>query len=136
MKMRRSKWIMLAVAICFAVLQMLQPFIHGHLDFEHHVDHSGFHVGNDHEEGLDASHHENNHVISNIEHPSHTVSVASGIKEEFNPVFVSDVASALLLMLYFVILLISKPNTYFSLDFLPYLSLKRRLPLSRAPPQY
>ncbi len=131
----QSKWTTLTVALCFAILQTLQPFIHGHLDTEHPIQDTGFHIGTDHEEAeslLNAHH----HTISDVVHASHTISVASGIKQEINPALLADTVLVVLFCLCFAIFLLSTLRSYRLLSLTPYESLKRRLPASRAPPQF
>lgn len=131
MRFNKVKWVTLAIAYCFAVLQVLQPFIHAHLDAEHPIQESGFHIGSEHEERsvfLD-------HVVLNADHISHTITVASGIKEDFSPTLRADIFCVIVLCLWCVIVLQSKLRPYRPLTLTPYQSLKRRLPASRAPPQ-
>jgi len=56
MALNKTKWVRLSVAVCFAILQALQPFIHAHLDAEHPIQNTGFHVGSEHEEALSLEH--------------------------------------------------------------------------------
>lgn len=136
MVLNKYKWVTLVIAIIFAILQALQPFIHGHLDVNHPIQHTGFHVGDEHEElSTDISYHVDNHVVSNIVHVSHTVSVASGIKQDLSAVLVTQILGVVLFCLYFVIVLFIPLKFYSALSLVSYNSLKRRLPASRAPPQ-
>lgn len=132
----KCKWMTLAVAICFAILQALQPFIHAHLDVEHPIQHTGFHIGGEHEESVDFSYHIADQAVSNVAHDSHTVSVASGMKEDFNSGLFADTLSAAVLCLCFAILLVSTLKFCPPFNLLPYNSLRRRLPSARAPPQF
>lgn len=136
MRFNKVKWVTLAIAYCFAVLQVLQPFIHAHLDAEHPIQESGFHIGSEHEEHADFFDQVINHAVSNADHISHTISVASGIKENFKPTLLADIFCVIVLCLCFAIVLLSTVRPYRPLTLTPYQSLKRRLPASRAPPQF
>lgn len=122
------------VAICFAILQALQPFIHAHMDADHPVHHTGFHVGDDHEEVLEAGY-SASHSISSIPHASHTISVASGIKQDTDATLFAHAMLAVVLSVCFVIAFASAPLLHPAVLFVPKASLKRRLPASRAPPR-
>jgi hypothetical protein len=135
MFLSKTKWLTLTVAVCFAILQALQPFIHGHLDADHPIQHTGFHVGDAHEETV-SSNHEATHTVSNVPHASHTVSVASGIKQDFENMPFIDVLFAAILSFCFVLTLQSNYRFKPALLSIPKESIKRRLPASRAPPQF
>ena len=81
MNLSNTNWVRLMVAICFAVLQALQPFIHAHVDVDHPIQHTGLHVGSEHEEAQSFEHMAD-HALSNVAHVSHTVSVDSSIKQD------------------------------------------------------
>lgn len=136
MRFNKVKWVTLAIAYCFAVLQVLQPFIHAHLDAEHPIQESGFHIGSEHEEHADFFDQVISHAVSNTDHISHTISVASGIKEDFSPTLLTDIIYVIVLCLCFAIVLLSTVRLYRPLTLTLYQSLKRRLPASRAPPQF
>ncbi len=136
MRFNKVKWVTLAIAYCFAVLQVLQPFIHAHLDAEHPIQELGFHIGSEHEELTDFSGDFASHVVSNADHTSHTVLVASGIKQDFNPVLASDVLCVLLAYICFAVALRCTSKRYSSLSFIPCSSSRRRLPAPRAPPRF
>ncbi len=76
------------------------------------------------------------HALSGVPHTSHTVSVASGIKPDFDSVLLIKVVIALVFNFCFILVFQSKhqPNPAFL--FVAKESLKRRLPASRAPPQF
>lgn len=131
MSLSKSKWLTLVIAACFAILQAMQPLIHAHLDAEHPIHNSGFHVGDKHEEvahesTVDAE-------LSEASHISHTISVASGIKKDVDASVLDPILGA---VIFFVVTLllpsyhIPKPQpTLLLRQFL-----RRRLPASRAPP--
>ncbi len=135
MHLNKTKWLTLAIALSFAILQVLQPFIHAHLDAEHPIQHTGFHVGDEHEESADFSGHFSNYTVSNIDHVSHTISVASGIKQDFNSTLLAKILSPVLLCVCFAIALRSILKLHPPLSLIAYSSLRRRLPAARAPPQ-
>ena len=139
MVLNKYKWVTILLAICFAVLQALQPFIHGHLDADHPIQHTGFHLGDAHEESLGLNSGLSpselaNHVVS--KHTSHTVSVASGIKEDVNAALLSTVFFAVLLCLSYTIVLNITAKRYSILSLTLSIPPKRRLPAARAPPQF
>ena len=134
MVLNKTKWLTLAVVTCFAILQALQPFIHAHLDAEHPIQHTGFHVGDAHEEAVTADTLAN-HTLSNTPHISHTISVASGIKQDVAPIFLMDALFAIVLTFCFVLFLQASQALNPALPFTFTPSLRRRLPASRAPPQ-
>ena len=137
MILSKYKWVTLTIAIIFAILQALQPFIHSHLDVNHPIHHTGFHVGDEYEEvSTDISSQINNHVVSNMAHVSHTVSVASGIKQDLSSVLAADIVGVVIFCLYFASALLATLKFYPALSLIFYNSLKRRLPASRAPPQF
>lgn len=133
--MNKSNWFTLTVAICFAILQALQPFIHAHMDADHPVHHTGFHVGDEHEEVFDAGH-LGNHSVSSIPHASHTISVASGIKQDTDATLFTHAILAVVFSVFFVLTLASTKQFIPALLLIPHSILKRRLPASRAPPQF
>lgn len=132
MALNKTKWLSLVMVVCFAILQALQPFIHAHLDAEHPIQEIGFHVGNDHEEISAAD--SLSHTVS-APHPSHTLSVASGIKQDINPML----ANALVVIVLSFCFLVALPQPvrprYFPAPLVSKTHLKRRLPAPRAPPQ-
>lgn len=135
MVMNKSNWFTLMVAICFAILQALQPFIHAHMDADHPVHHTGFHVGDEHEEVFDPGYLAN-HSISSIPHASHTISVASGIKQDTDATLLAHAILAVVLSVFFVLAFASTKQFNPALGLVPYSTLRRRLPASRAPPQF
>jgi hypothetical protein len=134
MYLSKTKWLTFTVAVCFAILQALQPFIHAHLDADHPIQHTGFHVGDEHEETVSSAH-EATHTVSYVPHASHTVSVASGIKQDFENIPFIDILFAAILSFCFVLALQThRLNPAFLL--VPTKPFKRRLPASRAPPKF
>lgn len=133
MALKNTRWVTLAVAICFAILQALQPFIHAHLDTEHPIQHTGFHVGDEHEEAYNVAQ-STNHAVSSVPHATHTISVASGIKQDMDTQLLVNVL-AVVFSICFLLTLQSPQKRNPALVLVPIESLKRRLPASRAPPQ-
>jgi len=136
MTFNKTKWGALTAAFCFAILQALQPFIHAHLDIDHPIQHTGFHVSDEHEEYLAGSHDQSNHAISVVPHASHTFSVAPGIKQDIDPALVLDIIRFALVCFCLAIALQSITQRFSHFRPSPYQSLRQRLPASRAPPQY
>lgn len=136
MQLNKIKWVTLVFAICFAILQALQPFIHAHLDGEHPIQNTGFHVGDEHEEAMHHSAYSDEHALSAVPHASHTISVASGIKKDIDPALVADSIAIALFCLCIALVLQSVFTHFLPLAPVPYQSLKKRLPASRAPPQF
>jgi hypothetical protein len=137
MKFNKNKWVSIAIAIFFAILQTIQPFIHAHVDAEHPIQNTGFHLGNDYEEAHDTEH-LTGYVVLNDSHTPHvsqTISVASGIPQDIYTTLFADIM--LVAIFSFCIVLASKSTHRLNPAFLliPKESLKKRLPASRAPPQ-
>lgn len=132
----KTKWVTLGVAVCFAILQALQPFIHAHIDDEHPMQLTGFHVGDEHEEQIALSDHLDSYSLSNLPHASQTVLVETGIKQDINPMLLMDAIACVLLFLCFALILQPTSRLYQALPLLFLEPLKRRLPASRAPPQF
>jgi divalent metal cation (Fe/Co/Zn/Cd) transporter len=135
MGLNKTKWFTFAVAICFAILQALQPFIHAHVDTEHPIQNLGFHVGHEHEEAISMQSLAD-HTLSNIPHASHTVLVASGIKQDSDSMNLLKALVAIVFSFCFILVLQSTHKLNSSFLFVAKESLKRRLPASRAPPQF
>jgi hypothetical protein len=138
MGINKAKWVTLAVSVCFAILQTLQPFIHAHLlDVDHPTQHTGFHLGDDHEASVSFSDHQADHAATNTVHASNTVSVASGIKQDVNSALLVEALSTALLYFCFIIVALSTLKRYPSSNLTAtYRQLRRRLPAPRAPPQF
>jgi hypothetical protein len=139
----KSKFVALLVVIAFAMLQLMQPFVHVHLDVQHPIQSTAFHIDSGHENSAydaeraePANSAQNTSVASsdNFSHASHTVTVVSVMAKpsglNYNsilPIFV---------LLACVIALVMHPNIVLVLNYrpLPHKPLKRRLPATRAPP--
>lgn len=134
MVLTKARWLIFAVATCFAILQALQPFIHAHIDVDHPIQNTGFHVGDEHEEAVSFEH-LSTHSVSNVPHASHTISVASGIKQDLKNMSFADALIAIVLSFSFLLVLSSSQRLNPAFLLVPKESLKRRLPASRAPPQ-
>ena len=133
MKLGNTNWVRLMVAICFAVLQALQPFIHAHVDADHPIQNTGLHVGGEHEESHSFEHIAS-HALSNVAHVSHTVSVDSSIKQDADSLLL--VHAFLLVFTFCLVLALGSPQKFNHAFLLaPKQPFKRRLPASRAPPQ-
>lgn len=135
MRLKKIKWITLAIALCFAILHALLPFIHGHLDLDHPIHKTGFHLIENHEELNHSSDHLSDHALSDA-HVSHIVVVALGIKQDVAPALFADFFSFALLWLCFAIVLLSVQRHFPQLCLIPNKSLKRQLPAPRAPPLF
>lgn len=131
MALNKTKWATLTIAIFFAILQVLQPFIHAHIDTDHPIQGTGFHVGAEHEESFSLS---ENHAVSVVPHASHIISVTSAIKQDIDLALFIDVIGVVLLTLCFAIVLQSVSRHFPQLVLIPHKSSGRRLPASRAPP--
>lgn len=132
----KVKWLTLTVALCFAILQALQPFIHAHIGTNHPAEHTGLHVGNDHEEIWQVDHAQSNHYTHAVPYASDIVSVESGIKKDSDLMLALDVVGTLLFSLCLAVALLLTIQQFYQSVSSPYHSLKRRLPASRAPPQH
>lgn len=130
----KTKWLTFAFAVCFAVLQALQPFIHAHIDVDHPIQNTGFHVGNEHEEAVSIEH-SATHSLTNVPHVSHTVSVASGIKQDVDNLLSVNPLLAVVFSFCFVVVLPTTQRLNSAFLLIPIESFRRRLPASRAPPK-
>lgn len=130
----KSRWITFVVAASFTVLQALQPFIHAHLDTDHPIHNSGFHIGSNHEEALNTQHLAD-HTTSSVAHASHTISVDSSIKQDADSTLLTNTILALVFIFCFILALQTRHLLNFAFLLIPKESLRRRLPASRAPPQ-
>lgn len=124
----------MTVACCFALLQALQPFIHAHLDGEHHPHAEGLHTAEIHE-SAHAHEHSSSHTMLDASHGAHTISVSQGIKQD-STYAVDDTFSFVLIAICFALIVILNPqySPQPTSNFIK--SLKRRLPASRAPPYF
>lgn len=119
------------VAICFTVLQ---PFLHVHLDAEHPIQQTGFHMGSAYEE---LAIHATQLGDAGLTHESHTseiISIDSAFKQDVDASLFDDVLALALILFCFSLLL--SASSRFSLHYSHYYqALKRLLPTPRAPPQ-
>lgn len=129
----KSKWVTLIIAMCFAILQAMQPLIHAHLDADHPIHNSGFHMGDDHEEAA----HESTITpkLSEEPHVSHTISVASGIKKDLDLSLVDPLYAA---AIFVIITLLLLPRHNFDTHYTPRFRqfLRGLSPAPRAPPLF
>jgi len=134
MGLEKTKWAMIPVAICLAILLALQPFLHAHMDSEQTGYLDGFHLGMEHEEVFNSVQITSHDLVS-TPHASHIVSVDSSIKKEIDTNIVADAIVAIIISLFFVpaLQLVQRliPTTSLVLKE----SLKRQLQATRAPPQ-
>lgn len=124
----------MTVAFCFALLQALQPFIHAHLDGEHHPHAEGLHTAEIHE-SAHALEHSSSHTLLDASHGAHTISVSQGIKQD-STYAVDDSFSFVLIAICFALIVILKPQYSPQPTSNLIRSLTRRLPASRAPPYF
>jgi hypothetical protein len=130
----KSKWAVFVFAASFAILQVLQPFIHAHIDAEHPIQITGFHLGGEHEEVFNLEHLDD-HAVSDYPHASYTVSVDSGIKQDADGTFLTNVILALIFSFCCVLALQAVHILNYAFLLVPKESLRRWLPPSHAPPQ-
>ncbi len=134
MELNKTKWATLVIAILFAILQVLQPFIHAHLDDDHQFQKIGFHVAEEHEEVTNVTNHVIDHSLSSIPHAAHTILVSAAIKQDIDSALFIDVIGFVLLILCFAIVIKSAAQYFPQLLLIPPKFSSRRLPASRAPP--
>lgn len=136
MKLKQTKWLVQFMVACFAILQLLQPFIHAHLDTQHPIKTSNFHVVSDHEETFQGSNLSADNSLFNSPHPTHVASVDSSIKSDIKFLISDESIQFILFCLIIVLALQSVSSVFFPLTTHHYLFLKKRLPASRAPPKF
>lgn len=124
----------MSVAFCFALLQAMQPFIHAHMDGEHHPHSEGLHTAEDHE-SAHVLEHSSSHAILEASHATHTISVSQGIKQD-SAYALGDSFSFVLIAIWFALVIIVTPKHFLQLTSNPTRSLTRRLPAPRAPPYF
>jgi hypothetical protein len=132
----KTKWLVLFIAIGFAILQALQPFVHAHIGPLHPLQNTGFHVGEEHEELTFSSEFSVDHGALDIPHASHTISVESGINEVPSLSLAAEAIYLVFFCLLFSFVLPLETKIVYSLVIRPFQSLKKRLPAPRAPPKY
>jgi len=141
----KAKFSVYSVVLFFALLQIFTPFIHAHFNTDHSIQNTGFHVGDAHEEmAIELTHlhstetsaeHLDASFLASTPHATHTISVASGIKQDTDSAF--NVLASLLVLFFICFTFNLTPflKQFFPLSIIPQLFLKRRLPAPRAPPQ-
>ena len=132
----KANFLVYFMVVCFALLQVLSPFIHAHLDTEHPIQNTGFHVGDAHEEKVIGLVHAESNLLSAEPHAAHTISVASGIKQDINSTLLVSTSLLVPFFLCFPLALTPVSRQFFQLSLIPLQPLKRQLPASRAPPQF
>ena len=142
----KAKFVVYFIVLCFALLQVFTPFIHAHLNTEHPIQNTGFHIGDAHEEmAIELTHlhstetsaeHLDASSLSTIPHASHTISVASGITQDVDSTLIVVASLLVLFFLCFPLYLTPFLSQFFTLSLIPQQPLKRQLPASRAPPQF
>lgn len=131
----KANFLVYLMVVCFALLQVLSPFIHAHLDTEHPIQKTGFHVGDAHEEKTMGLANAESNFLSADPHAAHTILVASGITHDIDSTLLMSTSLFVLFFLCFPLALTSVLRQFFPLSLIPLQPLKRRLPASRAPPQ-
>ena len=129
------KWFAARVAFFLAILLVLQPFLHAHIDDGYAIHGNGFHFVNEHEEFFNTENSSNN-LLSNTPHASHIVSVDLSVREGIDTLLFSGPIHTALLISLFVLALRSNQRLKYAFLFTPKNSLKQRLPASRAPPTF
>lgn len=131
----KANFLVYFIVVCFTLLQVLSPFIHAHLDAPstHNI---GFHVGDAHEEKAINLANAESDFLSAEPHAAHTVSVASGIKQDADSTLLINASLLVLFFLCFPLALTPVLRQFFSLSLIPLQPLKRQIPASRAPPQF
>lgn len=130
----------------FALLQIFTPFIHAHFNTKNPIQNTGFHVGDEHEEmAIELTHshspetsaeHLDASSLASTPHAGHTISVPSGITQDVDSTNIDAIALLVLFFLCFPLYLTPFLSRIFSSSLIPQQALKRRLPASRAPPQF
>jgi hypothetical protein len=136
MGLNKTKWLMLAFAICFALLQALQPFIHAHLDTEHSTQYAGLHINLEHEELVSLDHDVTDDSMYATPHAQHTISVDSGIKHDIDLALLTNTVSFILFFICFAIIFKSVSNQFPQLTVVHHKLLRRQPQSVRAPPQF
>ena len=141
----KAKFVVYFIVLCFALLQVFTPFIHAHINTPHPIQNTGFHVGDAHEEmAIELTHshspdtsaeHLDASFLASTPHATHTISVASGIARDVDSTISSVASLQILFFLCFLFALAQGTKQFFPLNSNPFQPLKRRLPVSRAPPQ-
>lgn len=137
MRINNTKWTMIAFAMCFALLQALQPFIHAHLDTEQHsTQYSGLHINLEHEELISLDHDDTDNSMYATPHAQHTISVDSSIKPDVALALLTYAVSFVLFFISFAIIFKAVSNQFPQLTIVHH-KFQRRQPQSvRAPPQF
>lgn len=126
--LKKLPWI---IVLCFALLQVIAPFIHTHLGDGILSEYASLHVHAD--EPTHFADHDNNHYIADLSHTMHTVTVANGFINDFDN---SLTIYAAIFVVYFLLVKTSSLKRFHSVSNLLHdYSLKRRRPAPRAPPQ-
>ena len=74
------KWFAARVAFFLAILLVLQPFLHAHIDDGYAIHGNGFHFVNEHEEVF-STENSSSILLSNTPHASHIISVDLSVRE-------------------------------------------------------
>jgi hypothetical protein len=128
-----ANYIILAVAICFAILQ---PFLHIHLDKEHPIQQTGLHMGNEHEDIAIHSTQLDTHALTSASHTSEIISIDSVFKKEVDLNITGDTFVIALILFCLNLLTLKGASKFFPFHSQNYHTLRRRLPATRAPPQH
>jgi hypothetical protein len=126
--LKKLSWM---IVLCFALLQVIAPFIHTHSGAEHLPEHASLHVHADEHEH--SANHDDNHYVTDLSHTMHTVTVANGLINELDS---SLTLYATILVICFLLLRTNPIVTFPVNNFLHDYFFKRRRPAPRAPPQF
>jgi hypothetical protein len=132
MRLNKHRKLLWVIAIWFACLQAMAPFIHGHMEIDQSGHGHGMHFHDD--ESDHAFSGQSMHAMHDVSHVAHTVVIASGIKKDQD----SSVFPMVALLIFFLAL-IPQPRISVPLARLtPFIKplFKRRPSSPRAPPLY
>ncbi|MFL3024212.1 MAG: hypothetical protein ACJZ16_06930 [Methylophilaceae bacterium] len=129
------KWFTARLAFFLAILLVLQPFLHAHIDDGYAIHGNGFHFVNEHEEVF-STENSSSILLSNTPHASHIISVDLCVQEGIDALLFSGPIFTALLISLFVLALQLNHRLKYAFLLTPKKSLKQRLPASRAPPTF
>ena len=96
------KWFAARVAFFLAILLVLQPFLHAHIDDGYAIHGNGFHFVNEHEEVF-STENSSSILLSNTPHASHIISVDLSVREGIDALlFSGPILTALLISLFVI----------------------------------
>jgi hypothetical protein len=127
--LKKRSWV---IVFCFALLQIITPFIHTHLGGEHVDESASLHIHAD--EHQHSSDYTDSYIAQDTSQSMHTISVAGGIANDQDNHSVMYACMVILFCLFVSQLTVRRSYQDFN-SLLDY-SLKRRRPAPRAPPQF